>query len=48
MPVGVLWKVVRTWYDGRMDPQPMTRTVEDKQRLLIDAGLTGPFWTLPR
>ncbi len=46
MALGVLWQVARTWYEGRLDAAPLTRTMDDKQALLTQAGLTGAFWTL--
>jgi hypothetical protein len=48
MPLSTLWQVARIWYDGRLDPAPLTRTIDDKQAILDAAGLTGEFWRLPR
>lgn len=48
MPITTLWRVAETWYDGRLDPRPLSRTIDEKQAILERAGLTGPFWQLPR
>lgn len=48
MTLATLWQVARTWYDGRLEAEPLTRGIDDKQAILDRAGLTGDFWRLPR
>lgn len=48
MSLGTLWQVAEHWYDGRLEPLRLTRTIDEKQAILERAGLTGQFWRLPR
>jgi hypothetical protein len=41
-----LQALARRWYGDRLDPAWRPRTLEASQRILEDAGLTGPFWRL--
>ena len=34
------------WYGDRLDPRWRPRPLEASQRILADAGLSGPFWRL--
>ncbi|MEA2306809.1 MAG: hypothetical protein QOH43_4089 [Solirubrobacteraceae bacterium] len=46
VPVPQLQRLARAWYGDRLDPAWRPRTVEQSQRILRDAGLTGAFWAL--
>ncbi len=46
MPAGQLATLARRWYGDRLDPAWRPRTPEASQRILDEAGLTGPFWRL--
>jgi hypothetical protein len=46
VPVAQLQRLARAWYGDRLDPAWRPRTVEQSQRILRDAGLTGAFWAL--
>ena len=35
------------WYGDRLEDDWRPRTRDESQRVLADAGLTGPFWELP-
>lgn len=40
------WRLARTWYSNRADPDWRRRTPEEAQQVFADLGLTGPFWQL--
>jgi hypothetical protein len=42
-----LYNLALPWYGDRLDPDWEPQTQEHRQRLLEEAGLTGPFWQLP-
>ncbi len=42
-----LWRLAIPWYGDRLDPDWEPHSRQHNQRLLDDAGLTGPFWALP-
>ena len=46
VPARRLFTFAARWYGGRLDPAWRPRTKEASQRLLAEAGLTGPFWAL--
>jgi len=46
VPADRLFVLAARWYGGRLDPGWRPRTAAASQRLLADAGLTGPFWAL--
>ena len=41
-----LWSLAKVWYDDRLDLDWRRRTVEERQQLLQDVGLTGGFWQI--
>ena len=41
-----LFALAAHWYGDRLDPEWHPRGVAASQRLLAEAGLTGPFWAL--
>jgi hypothetical protein len=41
-----LQRLARAWYGDRLRPAWRPRTLEQSQRILRDAGLTGAFWEL--
>jgi len=41
-----LWKLARTWYGDRLDPNWRRRTIPERQAILDAVGLTAPFWHL--
>jgi hypothetical protein len=46
VPLEQLWRLARSWYDDRLEPDWRRRTPAERQALLDAAGLTGPFWSL--
>jgi hypothetical protein len=42
-----LHRLALPWYGDRLDPDWQPQTREQRQRLLEECGLTGPFWQLP-
>jgi hypothetical protein len=44
--LGQLERLARAWYRDRLRPDWRPRTVAQSQKILADAGLTGPFWSL--
>jgi hypothetical protein len=46
VPADRLFALARRWYGGRLRPDWRPRSVAESQRLLAEAGLTGPFWDL--
>ena len=40
------WRLARTWYSDRADPDWRRRTPEQAQQVFADLGLTGDFWRL--
>jgi hypothetical protein len=40
------WQLARAWYQHKMDPDWRRGTLEETEGLLIQLGLTGPFWSL--
>lgn len=42
-----LWRLALPWYGDRLDPDWAPRPRDEAERILAEAGLTGPFWTLP-
>jgi len=42
-----MWRLAQPWYGDRLDPDYAPRSREDRQRLLAESGLDGPFWQLP-
>ena len=41
-----LWRLALPWYGDRLDPDYAPHSAAHRRRLLANAGLTGPFWTL--
>ncbi len=46
MSVERCWELGRRWYDDRLDPEWRRRTPAERQAILHDVGLTGPFWQI--
>jgi hypothetical protein len=46
VPLQQLWTLARAWYATRLDEQWTPRSPAESERLLGDAGLTGPFWSM--
>jgi hypothetical protein len=46
MPAASLWALSRSWYEGRLSPDWKSRSVDQSQQLLTEAGFIGSFWTL--
>jgi Alkylmercury lyase len=40
------WKLARTWYGRKLEPDWRRHTVEEAEALFADLGLTGGFWQL--
>jgi len=47
MPADKLWALARPWFHGRLAPDWKSKSTDQKQQMLTDAGFTGAFWTLP-
>ncbi len=41
-----LWDLATRWYDDRFDVVWKRRSVEQRQKILDEVGLTGEFWRL--
>ena len=41
-----LWELAKRWYDDRLQFDWYRRTVEERQTLLNEVGLTGESWNL--
>ena len=41
-----LWALAQRWYGDRLAPDWRRRPVKERQTLLTEVGLTGPFWNL--
>jgi hypothetical protein len=41
-----LWALAGRWYDDRFDPGWRRRTPAERQAILDEVGLRGPFWRL--
>ncbi len=41
-----LWELGGRWYDDRLRPDWRRRTVEERQAILDEVGLTGNFWRI--
>lgn len=44
--LGQLWRLAETWYSKRLTQTWQRPTLDQAQKILADAGLTGPFWQL--
>ena len=40
------WRLAHGWYKNKAKPDWRRHTPEETQRLLVDVGLTGSFWSL--
>ena len=40
------WALARAWYGDRLSPEWRPRARSGAQALLVEVGLTGPFWEL--
>jgi hypothetical protein len=40
------WRLARGWYKNKLKSDWRRHTLEEAEALLIDVGLTGPFWNL--
>jgi len=40
------WRLACAWYDDRLDPNWRRRTIVERQAILDNVGLRGPFWRL--
>lgn len=47
VPVPRLHSLTRTWYTDRLDPGWRPRDGAEALRRFAEAGLGGPFWSLP-
>lgn len=43
-----VWRLAKLWYSDPRRPDWRPRTRDESQAVLAAAGLTGPFWELPR
>ena len=48
MRIAQLNDLAKAWYGDRLDPGWRPRSRDESQAILAAAGLTGPFWDLPR
>jgi hypothetical protein len=39
-----LWRLARTWYATRLDPDSRRPQPEEMKRIFAGLGLEGPFW----
>ena len=46
MDLATLWRLARSWYDGRLQPDYRRREPAQARDYFRDVGLTGPFWGL--
>ena len=46
IPLPQLWQLARRWYDDRLQPDWRRRTAAERQAILDQVGLDGPFWRL--
>ena len=46
MSPATLWELARRWYSNRLELGWQRRTVEERQAILTEVGLTGSFWDL--
>lgn len=42
-----MWSLARRWYDDRLELEWRRRTPDERQAILEEVGLVGPFWRLP-
>jgi hypothetical protein len=47
VPLEQLHRLALPWYGDRLDPDWQPQTQQQRQRLLEECGLSGPFWKLP-
>ena len=40
------WRLARGWYRDKLKPDWRRHTLEETEALLLESGLTGPFWNL--
>ena len=48
VPLEQVWRLAKAWYVDPRDPGWHPRTRDESQAAIAAAGLTGPFWELPR
>ena len=41
-----LWRLAGKWYSDRLDPNWRRKTIAERQTILSEVGLAGPFWSL--
>jgi hypothetical protein len=46
LPAEQCWRLARTWYAGRLDPEWERPSVERMEAIFAEVGLGGPFWRL--
>ena len=46
MDLATLWRLARSWYDGRLQPGYQRREPAQARDYFRDVGLEGPFWGL--
>ncbi len=46
MDLATLWRLARSWYDGRLQPGYERREPAQAREYFRDVGLDGPFWGL--
>jgi hypothetical protein len=46
MDLATLWRLARSWYDGRLEPGYRRREPAQARDYFRDVGLAGPFWGL--
>jgi hypothetical protein len=44
MDLATLWRLARSWYDGRLQPGYQRREPAQAREYFRDVGLAGPFW----
>ena len=41
-----LWRLAGKWYSDRLDRNWRRKTIAERQMILTEVGLVGPFWSL--
>ena len=47
-PLERVWRLSKAWYQDPRMPGWRARTRDESQAVLRSAGLSGPFWELPK
>jgi hypothetical protein len=43
-----MWQLAQRWYHDRLDLDWRRKSVDERQRILDEVGLTGAFWAIER